>query len=227
MLGILVVVVVILLARRGLQNKDVFAGIRNVHSRRPRRLKVCMGSVRVVVGAKSYILAGWVSNWNPSVKSTITIGRYSSLNSVSFVLNGDAGHSHNILCSTYHWQFVERKPDRRSTIHIGNDVWIGQDAIIMGGVRVADGVIVGAGSVVTKDFPPYTIVGGNPARIIRQRYTAPQIKRLLAVQWWLWPDAERHARLWKDVAPSDIDRQIEYLERISLCKKQQRDLRPT
>lgn len=208
----IVVVVLVVLLRRGLQNKDVFAGIRNVHTRRPRRLNVCMGSVRVTIGAKSYVLAGWVSNWNPKVRSTITIGRYCSLNSVSFVLNGDAGHSHNILCSTYHWKCVDRVPDKRSSIVVGNDVWIGQDAMIMGGVHVGDGAIVGAGSVVTKDVAPYSIVGGNPARVIRMRYTPRQIERLLAVQWWTWPDAERHAKLWKRTP--DVERQIEYMESV-------------
>lgn len=208
-----VVAVVVAFVRRGLQNKDVFAGIRNVHPRRSRRLNVCMGSVRVAIGAKSYVLAGWVSNWNPKVRSAITIGRYSSLNSVSFVLNGDAGHAHNILCSTYHWKCVDRCPDKRSSITIGNDVWIGQDAMIMGGVHVGDGAIVGAGSVVTKDVAAYSIVGGNPARLIRMRYSPDHIERLLVVQWWTWSDAERHAKRWKD--DPDVERQIVYMESVN------------
>lgn len=217
--GVAVMVLVMLIAaltRRGLQNKDVFAGIRNVHARRARRLSVCMGSVAVTLGAKSYVLAGWVSNWNPSVKSTITIGRYCSLNSVSFVLNGDAGHAHNILCSTYHWQCVDRNADRRSSIRIGNDVWIGQDAMIMGGIHVCDGAIVGAGSVVTKDVEPYTIVGGNPAKVLRKRYSPEHIERLLALSWWNWKDAETHAKRLKD--EPDIERQIEYMESIDTTK---------
>ena len=67
---------------------------------------------------------------------------------------------------------------------IGNDVWIGNQALIIGGVRIGDGAIIAAGSVVTKDVPPYAIVGGIPARIIRFRFDNDQIKRLLELQWW-------------------------------------------
>lgn len=73
---------------------------------------------------------------------------------------------------------------------IGNDVWIGAGATLLGkggGLTIGDGAIVGAGSVVTKDVPPYAIVGGNPARIIRYRFDEAIIRRLLALKWWDWP----------------------------------------
>lgn len=69
-------------------------------------------------------------------------------------------------------------------IYIGNDVWIGQRAMVMGGVKIGDGAVIGAGSVVTKDVPPYAIVGGVPAKIIRYRFKPETIEKLLIEQWW-------------------------------------------
>lgn len=69
-------------------------------------------------------------------------------------------------------------------IIIGNDVWIGYGSIILGGVTIGDGAIIAAGSVVTKDISPYRIVGGNPARLIRLRFSPLQIRELLNIEWW-------------------------------------------
>lgn len=76
------------------------------------------------------------------------------------------------------------------TTQIGNDVWIGNRALILQGVKIGDGAVVGAGSVVTKDVEPYTIVAGNPARVIRKRFDDETINRLLALKWWDMSDAE-------------------------------------
>ena len=76
-------------------------------------------------------------------------------------------------------------PFKGDTI-IGSDVWIGQNVTIMPGVKIGDGDIVGANSVVTKDVKPYTIVAGNPARLIRKRYSDKIIKHLLKIKWWNW-----------------------------------------
>jgi virginiamycin A acetyltransferase len=69
---------------------------------------------------------------------------------------------------------------------IGNDVWIGANVILPGGVRVGNGAIIAAGAVVVKDVPPYAIVGGNPAKVIRYRFSDDQIKLLLESEWWNW-----------------------------------------
>lgn len=73
---------------------------------------------------------------------------------------------------------------------IGNDVWIGNNAIIMDGIKVGDGSIIGANSVVTKDVPPYAIVGGVPAKIIKYRFSEDIIKELLELKWWNLDDKE-------------------------------------
>lgn len=77
--------------------------------------------------------------------------------------------------------------DNKGDIVIGNDVWIGYEAIIMAGVHIGDGAIIAARAVVTKDVPPYTIVGGTPAKEIRKRFTADVIEQLLLLKWWNWP----------------------------------------
>lgn len=78
--------------------------------------------------------------------------------------------------------------DNRGDIIIGNDVWIGFEAVIMAGVHIGDGAIIGARAVVTKDVPPYTIVGGVPAREIRKRFDAATVERLQALKWWDWSE---------------------------------------
>ena len=76
--------------------------------------------------------------------------------------------------------------DNKGDIIIGNDVWIGYEAVIMAGVSIGDGAIIATHAVVTKDVPPYTIVGGVPAKEIRKRFDADTIKRLLMLKWWDW-----------------------------------------
>lgn len=83
--------------------------------------------------------------------------------------------------------------DDKGDIHIGNDVWIGYEAVILSGVTIGDGAIVGTRAVVTKDIPPYTIVGGVPAKSIRKRFDDTTIAALLELRWWNWPE-ERIAR---------------------------------
>lgn len=77
--------------------------------------------------------------------------------------------------------------DNKGDIVIGHDVWIGYEAVIMGGVTIGNGAIIGARAVVTKDVEPYSIVGGVPAKEIRKRFTPEVIKRLQELQWWNWP----------------------------------------
>lgn len=78
--------------------------------------------------------------------------------------------------------------DNKGDIVIGNDVWIGYEAVIMAGVTVGDGAIIGTRAVVTKDVPPYTIVGGVPAKPIRKRFDNETLDELLKIRWWDWPE---------------------------------------
>lgn len=83
--------------------------------------------------------------------------------------------------------------DHKGDIIIGSDVWIGYEAVILSGVTVGDGAIIGSRAVVTKDVPPYTIVGGVPAKIIRKRFSDETVSQLLELKWWDW-DKEKIKR---------------------------------
>lgn len=124
----------------------------------------------------------------------LIIGRFCMIASgVTFIMNG-ANHLTDAV-STYPFAIFggdwtaamegKQYPTKGNTI-IGNDVWIGYDVTIMAGVHVGDGAIIAANSTVVKDVPPYTMVGGNPATIIKKRFPDEQIAALLHLQWWNW-----------------------------------------
>ena len=125
----------------------------------------------------------------------LIIGKFCAIaTGVKFIMNG-ANHSLESF-TTYPfgifgncWEAgmasLQALAPKGDTI-IGNDVWIGYEATIMPGVKIADGAIIASKSVVTKDVPPYTIVGGNPATIIRQRFSDDVINILLKLKWWDW-----------------------------------------
>ncbi len=99
-------------------------------------------------------------------------------------------------------QIVKRIP-RKGQILIGNDVWIGDSVTIMGGVRIGDGAVIAAGSVVVKDVPPYAMVGGNPARIIKHRFSDDIIEKLRRIAWWNWTSEEISSR--KDDMQGEVE----------------------
>lgn len=94
--------------------------------------------------------------------------------------------------------------DNKGDIVIGNDVWIGYDAVIMAGVRIGDGAIIGTRAVVTKDVEPYSIVGGVPAKEIRKRFAPEVIKKLIEIQWWNW-SIEKIRSYILDIQSGNID----------------------
>jgi virginiamycin A acetyltransferase len=126
----------------------------------------------------------------------LVIGRFCALGTgVRFLMNG-ANHRMDGP-STFpfpsmggswadHFDLLTGLPNRGDTV-VGHDVWFGYGATVLPGVRIGNGAIVGAGSVVTGDVPDYGIVGGNPARQLRTRYDARDVARLLDVAWWDWP----------------------------------------
>ncbi|TWP45013.1 CatB-related O-acetyltransferase [Lentzea tibetensis] len=98
-------------------------------------------------------------------------------------------------------------PSRGDTV-VGNDVWIGYRAVIMPGVTIGDGAIIATGAVVTSDVPPYTVVGGNPAKVVKERYPKADVERLLRVKWWDWPveKVTAHLRTIMAGTPDEIER---------------------
>ena len=94
--------------------------------------------------------------------------------------------------------------DNKGDIVIGNDVWIGYEAVILSGVSIGDGAVIGARAVVTKDVPPYTIVGGVPAKPIRKRFQREIVDAMLKIKWWDWPK-DRIAHYLTDIQSGNIE----------------------
>ena len=96
--------------------------------------------------------------------------------------------------------------DNRGDTTVGDDVWFGYQALVLPGVSIGSGAIVAAGSVVTADVPPYTIVAGNPARVVRRRFDDQDVQRLLQAAWWDWPVdlITEHAREIMAGQPTDL-----------------------
>lgn len=148
----------------------------------------------------------------------LIIGRYCAIASGTRFLMAGAEHP-TMGVSTFPFtmfggQWAERTldiitamPSRGDTI-VGNDVWFGYQSVVMPGVRIGDGAIIAAGAVVTADVPPYTIVGGNPAREIRRRFDDADVDRLRRAAWWDWPAdlVTEHARTIMAGTPADIER---------------------
>ena len=132
----------------------------------------------------------------PILREKLIIGKFCSIACGTKFLFNCANHTLKSL-STYtfplfyeEWELeksnITTAWDNKGDIVIGNDVWIGYEAVIMAGVHIGDGAIIAARAVVTKDVPPYTIVGGTPAKEIRKRFDAEVIQQLLMLKWWDW-----------------------------------------
>ncbi|OGT49912.1 MAG: hypothetical protein A3F17_06470 [Gammaproteobacteria bacterium RIFCSPHIGHO2_12_FULL_41_15] len=138
----------------------------------------------------------WYLDATEEVSDKLIIGKFCSIaTGVIFMMGGNQGHRHEWL-STYpfYWDdqtdwgdFVQNGYSAKGNTLIGDDVWIGASALIMPGVCVGNGAIIAARAVVTKSVEPYTIVGGNPARLIKKRFDDPTIALLQQLCWWDWP----------------------------------------
>lgn len=95
--------------------------------------------------------------------------------------------------------------DNKGDIVVGNDVWIGYEAVIMSGVHIGDGAIIGTRALVTKDVPPYAIVGGVPARVIRKRFEDSVIDDLIKIKWWDW-NTEKISEKLSDIRRGKIEK---------------------
>ena len=134
----------------------------------------------------------------PINQDRLVIGKFCSIACGAKFLFNSANHTMASL-STYtfplffeEWGLEKEKVseawDNKGDIVIGNDVWIGYEAVILSGVTIGDGGIIGSRAVVTKDVPPYTIVGGVPAKTIRRRFNEETVRKLLELKWWDWPE---------------------------------------
>lgn len=143
----------------------------------------------------------------------LIIGKFCAIaEGVTFIMNG-ANHRMDGF-TTYPFNIfaggwekvtptVEQLPFKGDTI-IGNDVWIGQYVTIMPGVKIGDGAIIAANATVTQNVEPYTIVGGNPSKSIRKRFSDEMIELLLKLQWWNWNEEKIFANLEDLVSANDI-----------------------
>lgn len=150
----------------------------------------------------------------PINRDKLQIGKFCSIACGAKFLFNSANHTLSSL-STYPFPLffeewgLEKKDvtnawDNKGDIIIGNDVWIGYEAVILAGVTIGDGAIIGTRAVVTKDVPPYTIVGGVPAKPIKKRFSEETISALLEIQWWNWSE-ERIARNIGAIQSGNID----------------------
>ena len=149
----------------------------------------------------------------PFIGDKLIIGKFCAIaKDVRFIMNG-ANHKIN-GASTYPfsifrngWEKVLPQPGdlpyKGDTV-IGNDVWIGYDSLIMPGIHIRDGAIIASRSVVTKDVEPYSVVGGNPAKLIKKRFPEETIERLLKLKWWDW-DIEKITANLEKIVSEDID----------------------
>jgi virginiamycin A acetyltransferase len=148
----------------------------------------------------------------PFVGDELLIGRFCALaRGVKFVMNGA---DHKLWgFSTFPFQIFGNGresaapgpgdlPYKGDTV-VGNDVWLGYEALVMPGVTIGDGAMVAARAVVTRDVPPYSVIGGNPAKGIKQRFADEVVAELLAIRWWDWP-AEKVTRNLRAVVGADL-----------------------
>ncbi len=151
------------------------------------------------VGRYTYGTQNIQIHW-PSGK-TLKIGKFCSIATNCTVYLGGShrtdwittypfGHIHQNVFNNYGVKQLQEHPHSKGDVIIGNDVWIASDVSIMSGVKIGDGAVIARNSHVVKDVEPYSIVGGNPARHVKYRFSNEQIQKLLTLKWWDWPESK-------------------------------------
>ncbi len=139
----------------------------------------------------------------------LIIGKFCQIaTGVRFIMNGGNHAVHGFSTFPFaafgnEWRDVPLESQSKGDTVIGNDVWIGNSATIMPGVKIGDGAIIATNAVVTKNVDPFTIVGGNPAALIRKRFDDETIERLLKMKWWDW-DIEKITKNAKDIVSGNV-----------------------
>lgn len=140
----------------------------------------------------------------------LRMGAYCSIAAGVHVLLG--GEHRTDWTTTYPFSELDRRfahirghPRTKGDVVIGNDVWVGRDAVILSGVKIGDGAVVAARAVVARDVEPYAIVGGNPAKLVRSRFDPDTVSRLLAIAWWDWPTERIEAAIPRLLSPRIAD----------------------
>ena len=162
---------------------------------------------------------------NPKIHSrrqgaTLKIGSFTSIASGVQIFLGGEHRIDWVTTFPFNVLWKEGKnisghPKTKGSVLIGNDVWIASEAIIMSGVTIGDGAVIGARAVVTKDVLPYTIVAGNPAIKVKQRFDDNTTQRLLEIKWWSWSDS-RIIEALPLLLNNEIDNFLKYAELNSL-----------
>jgi len=162
------------------------------------------------IGVGTY---GWPEILYYDAGATLKIGNYCSIAPGVRILLG--GEHHVEYVTTYPFSLLLNEarslpgyPYSKGDVIIGNDVWIGQDAMILSGVCIGDGAVVAGRSVVTRDVAPYSVVAGDPARHIKFRFSQDTIDALLGIAWWNWPASEIR-KAWPLLQSPDVDRFVE------------------
>lgn len=156
-------------------------GIDHIHMIRVVDLPFLKNDTYTSIGDKTYDNNALVFRWS---NAPLIIGKYCSISyNVRFIMD-EGNHTSNIISS---YPFKTNKSKQKNPgIIVGNDVWIGMNAIIMYGVSIGDGATIAAGSVITKDVAPYTIVGGVPAKRIKEKCTHEEAIKMQQIAWWNW-----------------------------------------
>ena len=150
----------------------------------------------MISGKYSYGMNNINKHWENN-DTKIVVGNFCSLSrnihiylgngvghDISFVTTFPFGHIHQQIFNN----ITNNSRNTKGDIVIGNDVWIGENVTIMSGVTIGDGAVISCNSHVIKNVEPYSLVGGNPAKLIKYRFTKEQINKLLEIKWWYWDD---------------------------------------